>query len=88
MKAKDGFVMRTVVDENIIMPINENIDKFEGAVALNDVSAFIWLKLQQSITWEELLQAVLNEFDVSYEIAEKDLKALLKCFQEYGLIEM
>lgn len=88
MKAKDGFVMRTVVDENIIMPTDENINQFEGAVVLNDVSAFIWLKLQQSITWEELLAAVMNEFEVTYERAEKDLSALLERFQEYGLIEV
>lgn len=79
--------MRTVVDENIIMPTDENINKFEGAVILNEVSAFIWKKLQQPITQEELLEAVLDEFEVSYERAEKDLKALLEKFQEYGLIE-
>lgn len=79
--------MRTVVDENIIMPTDENINKFEGAVVLNEVSAFIWKKLQQPITQEELLEAVLNEFEVTYERAEKDLKALLEKFQEYGLIE-
>lgn len=88
MKAKDGFVMRTVVDENIIMPTDENIDRFEGAVVLNEVSSFIWSKLQKSITWEELLEAVLNEFDVTYETAEKDLAMLIEKFQEYGLIEV
>lgn len=87
MRAKDGFVMRTVVDENIIMPTDENINNFEGAVVLNNVSALVWSKLQQPVTKEELLEAVLNEFEVSYETAEKDLKMLLERFREYGLIE-
>lgn len=88
MKAKDGFVMRTVVDENIIMPIDDNINQFEGAVVLNEVSAFIWSKLQQPITQKELLEAIINEFDVSEERAEKDLVVLLGKLQEFGLIEI
>lgn len=40
MKIRDGFVLRNVVDEFIVMPTGENIAKFEGAVVLNEVSAF------------------------------------------------
>lgn len=87
MKAKSGFVMRTVIDEYIIMPTDANIDRFEGAVVLNEVSALVWKKLQENVTREELLEAVLNEFDVSRETAEKDLDTLLKRFTEYDLIE-
>lgn len=87
MKAKNGFVMRTVIDEYIIMPTDKNIDQFEGAVVLNEVSALVWEKLQSDVTREELLKAILNEFEVSKETAEKDLDMLLKRFTEYDLIE-
>lgn len=88
MKAKNGFVMRTVIDEYIIMPTDKNIDQFEGAVVLNEVSALVWEKLQSDVTREELLKAILNEFEVSKETAEKDLDMLLKRFIEYDLIEV
>lgn len=88
MKAKNGFVMRTVIDEYIIMPTDKNIDQFEGAVVLNEVSALVWEKLQSDVTREELLKAILNEFEVSKETAEKDLDMLLKRFTEYDLIEV
>ncbi len=87
MKAKDGFVLRNVVDEYMIMPTGANIGEFDGAVVLNEVSAFLWEKLQSSVTREELLNALLEEYDVPKDIAERDLDALLKRFDEYGLIE-
>ena len=86
MKAKNGFVMRFVVDEYMLMPTDDNINRFDGSVLLNEVSAFIWEQLQKETTFEELLAAMLAEFDVPEAVAKKDLEALLATFREYGLI--
>ena len=87
MKAKDGFVLRNVVDEQILMPVGDNIAQFNGTVLMNDVSAFVWEKLQQPTTKEELLQAVLNEFEVDEETASRDLDELLEKFAGLGILE-
>lgn len=88
MKAKDGFVMRTIVDEYMIMPTGVNISQFDGTVVLNEVSAFLWEKLQRDVTREELLEDLLAEYDVPQEIAQRDLETLLNRFAEYGLLEL
>ena len=87
MKAKPGFVLRNVVDEYILMPTGENIGKFNGTVLLNSVSAFVWEKLQNSLTREELLQEILNEFEVEKAVASADLDALLETLKGYDVIE-
>lgn len=87
MKAKPGFVLRNVVDEYILMPTGDNIGKFNGTVLLNAVSAFVWEKLQTPISREELLQAILEEFEVGKAVAAADLDALLKTLKEYDVIE-
>lgn len=87
MKAKPGFTVRRLVGEYVLMPIDENIAAFNGAVMLNSVSAFIWEKLQQEISRSELLAAVLAEFEVDEETAAKDLDALLAELTRLGLIE-
>lgn len=87
MKARDGFVLRTIVDEYMIMPTGSNISRFDGTVVLNEVSAFIWEKLQQPVTREMLLETLLAEYDVTPAVAEKDLDALLQRLAEYGLLE-
>lgn len=87
MKAKADFVVRNVVGEYILMPTNDNIRKFDGTVVLNEVSAFIWNQLQQETTEETLVEAILQEFEVEWEIAARDLKALLARFADMGLLE-
>ena len=88
MVAKQGFVLRNVVDEHILMPTGDNIGVFGGSVVMNDVSAFVWEKLQNPMSKEDLLQAILDEFDVEKDAAETDLDALLVQLKEYGVIDI
>lgn len=87
MKAKPGFVLRNVVDEYILMPTGENIGKFNGTVLLNEVSAFVWEKLQNPMSRNDLLNAILDEYEVEKAIASADLDALLETLRGYGVIE-
>ena len=87
MKAKPGFVLRNVVDEYILMPTGDNIGKFNGTVLLNEVSAFVWEKLQNPLSKDDLLRAVLDEFEVEKVVASKDLDALLETLRSYDVIE-
>lgn len=87
MKIKEGFVLRNVVDEFIVMPTGDNIAKFEGAVVLNEVSAFIFKQLENPVSRDDLLTAMLNEYDVDEATAAADLDALLEKFAEMGVLE-
>ena len=87
MKIRDGFVLRNVVDEFIVMPTGENIAKFEGAVVLNEVSAFVFRQLENAVSRDDLLTAIVNEFDVDEVTAAADLDELLAQFGKMGLLE-
>lgn len=87
MKIKEGFVLRNVVDEFIVMPTGDNIAKFEGAVVLNEVSAFVFKQLENPVSRDDLLAAMLNEYDVDEATAAADLDALLEKFAEMGVLE-
>lgn len=87
MKAKSGFVLRNVVDEYILMPTGDNISEFRGTVLLNQVSAFVWEKLQTPQSRDDLLQAILDEYEVEKAVAAQDLDTLLETLRSYGVIE-
>lgn len=87
MKIKEGFVLRNVVDEYIVMPTGDNIATFDGAVALNEVSAFIYRQLQYPVSREDLLSAILNEYDIDEDTAARDLDKFLSQFDAMGLLE-
>ena len=87
MKAKDGFVLRNVVDEYILMPVDDTILQFDGAVLLNEVSAFVWNQIQTPVSKADLLKSILEEFEVEEEAAAHDLDNLLETFAGFGIIE-
>lgn len=87
MKIKEGFVLRDVMDEYIVMPTGDNIAKFDGAVVLNEVSAFIYKLLEAPMCRDDLLTAILNEFDVDEATAAADLDSLLDKLADMGILE-
>ena len=87
MKVKQGFVLRNVVGEHILMPTGDMISKFNGTILLNDVSAFVWEKMQNPVSKDDLLKAILDEYEVEKSTAAADLDALLQTLTEYGVIE-
>jgi hypothetical protein len=55
---------------------------------LNQTGAFVWERLQNPVRVGELLQALLGEFEISEEVAAKDLFGLLLDLQGAKLIEV
>ena len=87
MKIREGFVLRNIADEYIVMPTGGNIAKFDGAVVLNEVSAFIFEKLANPMSKEDLVEALVNEYEVDSETAAKDIDSLISKFEEWEIIE-
>ena len=87
MKIRNGFTLRSVVDEYMVMPTGDNIAKFDGAIVLNEVSAFVFRQLENAVSRDDLLAAVLADFDVDEQTAARDLDALLARFRELNLLE-
>jgi len=87
MKIVKGFILRNVAGEWIAMPAGDHIKTFEGAVVLNEVSAFIWKQLSQPISREDLLSAVLCEFDIDQATAAADLDEFLALLDKKGFLQ-
>ena len=69
------------------MPTGDNIAKFDGTIVLNEVSAFVFKQLENAVSRDDLLTAMLAEFDVDEQTAAKDLDKLLDRFRELNLLE-
>ena len=87
MKAKSGFTLKNVVGEYVLMPTGDNVGHYNGTVILNEVAAFIWEKLQNPISRDDLLAAVMDEYDVEQAVAAKDLDKMLEKMIGFGVIE-
>ena len=87
MKIKEGFILRDIVDEYVVMPTGQNITAFDGAIVLNDVAAFVWGKLSEPVSRDELVDYILSEYDIDRATAERDLDELIAKLKGYGVLE-
>lgn len=87
MKIKEGYVLREVARNNIVVPLGDAEVSFKGIMTLNDVGTFIWKMLENGATKEELLNAVLNEYDVDEETASKDIDRYIVKLRAEKIIE-
>ena len=87
MRAKQGFTIVEMAGDYMAMPTGSNMATFGGTVALNKVSAFLLQAMQTDISREDLLERMLNQYEVDRETAERDLEEILATFRKLGLIE-
>ena len=89
MRIKDGFVLRTVCGEHVV--VGEGLDtvNFSKLVSLNDTAAWLWEKASEmgDFTEELLADALCQEYDVARERAEADIHRNINKWKEIGLIE-
>ena len=88
MRIKGEYVLREIAGEYILVPIGNTAMEMNGMITLNEVGVFIWEKLKNICTIEELLEAVLEEFEIDEERARKDLNEFLQQLNEAHLIQM
>jgi len=85
MKIKDGFILREVAGSFVVVAINDEVD-FNAMITLNDTGAFLWQKLQNEITRENLLDALLAEYDIDKKTAQEDLDEFIEKLQDRKLL--
>lgn len=73
--------------ENILVPVGNTALTFNGLVTLNESGAFLWKHMEKNRTREELVQEVLQEYEVSEEQARLDIGQFLTYLAKEGVLE-
>lgn len=87
MKTKKGFMLRQTAGRNIVVAIGEASETFNGLITLNETGAFLWKLLQKGTTEEELLEKMLEEYEVDAETAKGGIDAFLSEVRGADLID-
>lgn len=87
MKIKSGFMLRTVADNYIVVPVGEASKQFNGMITLNETSAFLWNFLVKGISEEKLVDELMKKYDVSREIATRDVKLFIDKLEKINVLD-
>ena len=87
MKIRDGFILRTIADTHIVVPVADRVIEFKGMITLNDVSVEIWNFLQIDRSYDDVLEYMLSIYEIDRETAANDLNELLDQMVNGGVLE-
>ena len=90
MKIKNGFVLKEMSKDsgiNIVVAVGEASKKLNGYLTLNESGVIIWKTLLNGATVDDVVNAILSEYDVSYEIAKKDVEFVIENLRKIGAID-
>ena len=87
MRINKDFTVQKVGAQFVAVPVGETSKTFHGMVRLNETGAFLWQRLaEREMTEAELVDALLAEYDVSREIAERDVHRVVESLSENGIL--
>ena len=89
MKIKEGFVLRQVCGENVIVGEGLNAINFGKMLALNETAGWLWKQAQAmgDFTIEALADKLCEEYDVTADEARKDVADIITEWQNVSVIE-
>ena len=88
MKIKQGFSLKTENGQTVII-CDKNINRdFNSTIFLTTTSVFLWNLLQnENSTKEQMLNSLLNKFDISTVLALNDIDVFIRTLKENGILE-
>lgn len=88
MKLKEGFVFRKIAGDNVVVPIGQQIKEFNGLIKLNESGAFLWNILKEGSSKEELVDKLLEEYEIDRDFAENDVEKFINILKERDMLEV
>lgn len=85
MKLKEGFVLRTISEQTVVLPTGGDLD-LSMMIKLNDTGRFLWEHLEQGAEQEELVEAMLQEYDITREKASEYVEGFIEKVKENGFL--
>lgn len=86
MKVKDGFILREVAGNFIVVAVGGAVKNFNAVITLNEAGALLWRALEKGAKQEDLVKVILDEYDIDETTAKADVLAFIDKLQGASLL--
>lgn len=88
MRLKDGFTLRTICGEHVVIGEGLAQVNFNKMLSLNATAAYLWEQVQgKDFTVEDLVTLLTDKYEVSADQARQDALKLVQVWQEQGVAQ-
>ena len=85
MKIKEGFLLRQVAGQTVVLPCGEDMD-LNMMITLNDTGAFLWQLLQEETDEAAMVKALCAEYEVDGQTAANAVAGFVAKLNENGFL--
>ena len=86
MKVKDSFVLSEIGGSYIVISTGDETVDLNGMITLNETGYYMWNKLTEDITKEQLIEEFLKEYDVDKETVSTDIDEFIEKLNSIGAL--
>ena len=87
MRIKNGFVIREIAGECVVVALGEASKIFNGIIKLNETGRIIWDMLSKGSEKHEIVDAILQEYDADRETVEADFDRFAETLKGANILE-
>ncbi len=88
MKIKEGFILRQICGEYVVVGEGLAQVNFNKMLSLNETAAYLWDAVKgKEFTKEDMVNLLLERYEVEKERAAEDVDKLLAVWVEEGVAE-
>ena len=87
MEIKKKLMKREIAGDTFLVPLGKQVYDSNGLFFLTEVGAFIWDLLPKAESREDILNAILAEYDVEEAVARKDVDAFFEKLKTMEIID-
>ena len=87
MEIKKKLLKRQIAGDVFLVPLGKEVYDSIGLFFLSEVGEFIWDRLEQAESKDDILSAILKEYDVEESVARQDLDSFFEKLQTLEIID-
>lgn len=87
MNIKKRLLKRKIAGDAFLVPVGKEVYDSNGLFFLNEVGEFIWDHLENANGSEDILKALLEEYNVEESVARQDVEAFMEKLRDMDIID-
>ena len=87
MKIREGFVVREIAGESVVIALGKASRIFNGMIKLNETGRIIWDGLVAGKDKDQIVDSILAEYDVERAVIEADFDKFISTLRGANILE-
>lgn len=87
MRIAKEFILRDIAGECVLVPTGATTQEFNGLITMTDTAKFIWENIEKVDSFEEMIQKILEEYEIDENTAKEDAYLFISQLLANGFVE-